>query len=399
MKLEVLPILLLGLFGLFFSTSASSQHKEEPAPTPNFGWSITEDPKKRSTRKTAPVPILVSAVTPETEEILVETDLVLNDILVFDKKGVSISGLTQSDFKVYEDGEEQQIAMFSKGADDLPVSLILLIDHSLSQINHIARSTEAAKVLIDTIKPHYKMAIITDDINLLADFTDDKALLKQRLDRLRDKALSGEFGRSRQYSALMAAIREKCVRDGTRQIVIFQTDGDEYPTLGSPEYTANGLTFDQIAAEATARGVTIYTVYTGTPLSGLSNREKMDKAEAALKEFSKIYADVKKKEYSGRKMLASYVRSTVKQMERDAASVEEMAERTGGVAQSLESPDQALSIYGKILTDINKRYVIGYYPSNKERDGKERRVKIVVNGRSDLEVFGRKSYFAPLAGK
>ena len=82
-------------------------------------------------------------------------------------------------------------------------------------------------------------------------------------------------------------------------------------------------------------------------------------------------------------------------MERDAASVAEMAERTGGVSQSLEHPDQALSIYEKILRDINKRYVIGYYPSNKERDGRERKVKIVVNGRPDHQIYGRRSYFAP----
>ena len=394
MKFEVLPILLLGLFGLSFSTSLSAQHKEEPVTTPSFGWSITEDQKKRTIRKTAPT--LISAITPETDEIRVDTDLVLNDILVFDKSGLPVSGLSQNDFKVYEDGEEQQVAVFSKGAEGFPVSLILLIDHSLSQLSHIERSTEAAKVLIDNMKPHHKIAIVTDDVDLLADFTDDKTLLKQRLDQLRDKALSGEFGRSRQYSALMAAVREKCVRDGTRQIVIFQTDGDEFASLRSREYTSIGLTFNEIAAEAMSRGVTVYTVYTGTHFSGLSNREKMDKAESALRKFSKIYASVKKTEdTSGRRILPSYVRSTIRFMERDAASVAEMAERTGGVSQSLEHPDQALSIYEKILRDINKRYVIGYYPSNKERDGRERKVKIVVNGRPDHQIYGRRSYFAP----
>ena len=141
-------------------------------------------------------------------------------------------------------------------------------------------------------------------------------------------------------------------------------------------------------------------MYTGTRLAGLSDREKLNKVEVALKEFSEIYATVKKKEHvGGRRMLTSYIRAAVKNMERDAASVEEMAERTGGVSQSLEHPDQALSIYEKILTDINKRYVIGYYPANKERDGRERKVKIVVNSRSDLEVYGRNSYFAPLSVK
>jgi hypothetical protein len=44
---------------------------------------------------------------------------------------------------------------------------------------------------------------------------------------------------------------------------------------------------------------------------------------------------------------------------------------------------------------MNQRYLIGYYPTNLEQDGKRRDVKIEVKGHPDYIVVGRKSYFAP----
>ena len=41
------------------------------------------------------------------------------------------------------------------------------------------------------------------------------------------------------------------------------------------------------------------------------------------------------------------------------------------------------------------RYVVGFYPANKERDGKRRRVQVEVRGHPEYTVWGRKSYYAP----
>jgi hypothetical protein len=72
---------------------------------------------------------------------------------------------------------------------------------------------------------------------------------------------------------------------------------------------------------------------------------------------------------------------------------------SGGWTDFLEEPGQAAGVYGRILSDINRRYVIGYQPTNKERDGKLRRVRIEVRGHPEYVVWGRKSYYAPERGK
>ena len=61
----------------------------------------------------------------------------------------------------------------------------------------------------------------------------------------------------------------------------------------------------------------------------------------------------------------------------------------------LEDPEQANKIYKDILDDIRTRYVISYYPTNKVRDGKRRRVNLPVRENAHYQISGRKSYFAP----
>jgi len=59
-----------------------------------------------------------------------------------------------------------------------------------------------------------------------------------------------------------------------------------------------------------------------------------------------------------------------------------------------ESPAQANEIYSRIFSDINRRYLVGYYPTNKEHDGKRRKVAISVREHPEYIVMGRKAYYA-----
>lgn len=72
-----------------------------------------------------------------------------------------------------------------------------------------------------------------------------------------------------------------------------------------------------------------------------------------------------------------------------------VAPLTGGWTEYLETPGQAEDIYARIFSDINQRYIVGYYPTNKERDGKRRKIEFKVKGHPEYQVYGRLSYFAP----
>jgi hypothetical protein len=70
---------------------------------------------------------------------------------------------------------------------------------------------------------------------------------------------------------------------------------------------------------------------------------------------------------------------------------------TGGWTMFLEKPEDADHIYSSILSDINRRYLVGYYPTNKEHDGKRRKIDITIRNHPDYLVVGRKWYYAPAA--
>jgi hypothetical protein len=72
-----------------------------------------------------------------------------------------------------------------------------------------------------------------------------------------------------------------------------------------------------------------------------------------------------------------------------------VATLTGGWTAWLERPDQAENIYEQILSDINQRYIIGYYPTNGGRDGNLHKVDIEIKGHPEYKVHGRTNYYAP----
>ena len=210
----------------------------------------------------------------EDDTVRVDTDLVVCDVLVLDKQGNVVEGLTREDFVVKEDDKPQEVGSFSRGdAKTIGRSIVLIIDYSGSQLPYIKTSMEAAKMLVDKLNTTDRMAIVTDDVRLLTDFTSDKELLKAKLDSLKTSALSGSLGRSDQYDALMATLKELFDEEDRRPIIIFQTDGDQLDgvqphTRSSPYIVRKIFTLEEISTAAEKARATIYSVIPGVQLIG-----------------------------------------------------------------------------------------------------------------------------------
>jgi len=259
------------------------------------------------------------------------------------------------------------------------------------------------------------MAIVTDDVELLADFTADKALLTEKLEELKRRATDERpggrrYGRSRQYSALMATLREMFDEEDTRPIVIFQTDGDELAALHDspvPAFPPPGVTPEAFKAalaasqrefsitdvfrEAERSRATVYTVIPGVRFIGLKPGEEREKAGALRRELEKESRPGSTYVPARERWLAETIRRTPQQQ----LALYGLSKLTGGWTNFLEEPSQAAGIYADIFSDIGRRYVVGFYPTNKARDGGRRRVSIEVRGHPEYTVWGRKSYYAP----
>jgi VWFA-related protein len=349
------------------------------------------------------------------EAIRLRTLLASFEVLVTDPmQKHAITALSKDDFTVSEDDQPQQITTFARGdSASKPRSVVLLLDASPSQAPYFRASIEAAKMLVSQLGHNDEMAIVSDDIELIIDFTCDKTKLGSALDSIERQAGRGDLallgrmrGRSLQFSALFAVLRELVNNEEARPIIIFQTDGDEAasfrdqpgpinPAQGWPrrEY---GLVDIYGAAERSR--ATIYSVVTNERLVGLPPSEMYTRARTMID--ARMRAAFKKEEdyrrYSDTHPITeTYVWMWIDLFGRGQSAAARMAELTGGWAAFLEKAEDPTRIYSQILTDINNRYVIGFYPTNTKPDGRMRRVKIEVRGHPEYVVHGRQWYYAP----
>ncbi|HEV2665338.1 MAG TPA: VWA domain-containing protein [Blastocatellia bacterium] len=339
--------------------------------------------------------------------IRVETSLAVFEILAFDKKGRAVSGLGKDDFIVTEDGAPQEVASLSPGdGSTVPRSIILIIDYSVSQLPFIESSVAAARSLVDRLKPNDRMAIATDDVALLAPFTRDKLKLKDGLDSLRKRAKSKHFGRSEQYSALLATLKE-LTAGAERPIIIFQTDGDELSNLRSaavsppgaevsaiPHNSFKEYSLEDIYTAAEKTRAPIYAVIPGVRFAGVPPEEHVERARRL---FGKLFQPQQEWGGWGRQLtptFENYLRSRAQTALRLQLALAGIANLTGGWAEYLEEPGQAAGIYDRIFSGIERRYILTYYPTNTKRDGKLRRVEIKVRNHPEYAILGKKSYYA-----
>ena len=410
----------------------------------DFGSSLKKlkwDPEKNQTSE-----VNYGARDEDEDVVKINTALVVSELLVLDKSNRVVNGLKASDFVITEEGAPQQVGHFLLGDNrSLPRSIVLIIDYSGSQFPYIRNSVDAASVLVDKLGPRDRMAIVTDDVELLVGFTNDKRELKKKLNTLLERSKGNEgflgvggtrrqFGKSAQYSALMATLKEAFDEEDQRPIIIFQTDGDEATYLRNsiivpavppdipPELFAkvqyeieqrkqlqrSGMTefsLEDVYRTVEKSRATIYTVVPGPKLIGLTPDQQLttllNEDERAINEMlptlSKKAREAFLARQEERKKIApvQVLRMRAEENARLQEALAAVAPLSGGWTEFLEQPSQAQGIYARILSDISQRYIVGYYPTNKERDGKRRKINFEIKDHPEYTILGRRSYYAP----
>jgi hypothetical protein len=442
-RLHLTLIALIVTGPLCSSSFAQAPPREKPK-LKDFGSSLKKlkwDPEKKQAVSTAQLG------SDDVDVIRIETSLVVSDVLVTDKQGRPLRNLKLTDFAITEDGVAQQVGLFALGdSSNLSRSIVLIIDYSRSQFPYIADSIEAAKILVDELGPQDQMAIVSDDVELLVGFTSNKRDLKQALDSLVEKNRGSkgvfgigkrppQFGRSSQFSSLMATLIEAFDDEDQSPVVVFQTDGDEIEYLrdsiivhevppGLPtelrsevqeeiEYKKKlqrelktEFSLDDVFRAVEKSRTTIYTIIPRTRLIGLTEDEQIQRLTAederavatwkAAASSSKMKNVLQARQDARQKKLTREIwQARLDQELKVQKALVEVSELSGGWAEFLETRSQAAETYNRIVKDLNQRYIIGYYPTNKERDGKRRRISITVKGHPEYSITSRSSYYAP----
>jgi len=441
-----IPLILFLTLSLF--TAAPAQKTPKRKKLKDFGSSLKRLKWNAEKNTALQISAPPAATNSDDEDVIrVDTSLTTCELLVVDQYGKTVTGLTANDFSIAEDDTPQTVGHFLLGDNiTVPRTIVLIFDYSGSQLPYLKNSVAAAKVLVDKLGPNDLMAIVTDDVELIQDFTSDKKKLKKKLDSLEEQtdrnavrvggfSLNGpRLGRSKQYSALMATLNEAFEESDVRPIIIFQTDGDEALYLrNSPvdftlpeglqgeallaaqemaeryrqslKTTRAEFSLDDLYRTVERSRATVYTVIPGLKLLGLTLEQQLKKylsgSDSMLfgslnqlppEERAKIVERLSKLPYDPNLLNAKWRVTLDAKMQSALSGVAAM---TGGWTEFLQKPDEADAIYSRIFSDINQRYIVGYYPTNKEHDGKRRKIDFAVKGHPEYQIYGRRSYFAP----
>jgi VWFA-related protein len=411
-SLACLDLALLVLLLVFTFFPSYSQEKKEPlgASLKRLKW----DPAKQAAVEKDANPQKSPKGKAEGDVLRVETVLAVFDLLVLDQNRRPVEGLKKEDFIVTEEGAPQEIGTFAYGQDTKARSIVLILDYSGSQLPFLDNSLSAARNLIEQIRPMDEMAIVTDDIRLLIDFTSDKKALQNALDRFRQRVdVFQTLGKSQQYSSLFSVLREM-VTTKERPIVLFQTDGDELNQLQSDEYLPPAqrmgkdrpYSFSDITRQALRVQATIYTVIPGLQVAGLPLERQLSRAKILHKQNVDARMDLLFQDplvdANGQQVLIEapvppaqreFYQQIAERLALQQNAMRAAARLTGGASFFLERPAQAAGIYARILADINQRYVLGYYPAQAPQSGSLRAAKVEIRNHPEYTVRGRTSYY------
>ncbi|HXW57126.1 MAG TPA: VWA domain-containing protein [Candidatus Cybelea sp.] len=271
-----------------------------------------------------------------------ETEMTLVNVTVTDPYGRLVTGLEQENFRVFEDGVEQEVDRFS--SEDVPVSIGVIFDMSGSMADKIDKSRLAAVQFFRTANPQDEFFLIdfNDRAQLVSPFTESVEELQNRL------MYTSAHGMTALFDGIYLGLSQMKGAHNTKKALLIISDGGD----NHSRYTeADVRKFVQEA------DVQIYAIGLYEPDGGPTQEER-----------------------------------------EGPALLSELTQMTGGRTFAVHSLNDLPDIATKISMELRNQYVIGYKPANHAHDGKWRKIKVKLRppkGLPPLNVFARTGYFAP----
>ena len=251
---------------------------------------------------------------------------------VLDRSGRPVQGLDRGDFRVLEEGQEQQILRFEQ-VRDLPIHAGILLDVSASmgESESLAPARDAAlQFYQEILRPKDRAALITfnDRPNLSVQFTNEVATLAGGL-----AGLKAERGTSLWDSVIFSLYYFNGIK-GQKALLVLSDGKDE----------SSRFAYEDALEYARRAGVTIYTVGLKIP-----------------------WGDARRK-------------------------LTRIAEETGGRSFFIDSTEPLASIYAQVEEELRSQYLIAYQSANSDTSGAFRKVDLQVLQRG-LEAKTMTGYY------
>lgn len=309
------------------------------------------------------LPLLVLSLAVSAQETTIKVDVDLVNVLcsVRNKGNGLVGNLEKGDFKLFEDGKEQEIKYFTRETD-LPLTIGMLVDTSKSQENLIDPERRAAYEFFKVVLRKKDLAFLMQfgaEAELLQDDTGSAKMLQDGLNQLRLSVPVGGLhpgpvptaqnqAGTIMFDAIYLAANEKLKSEVGRKVIVVITDGDD----------------------------------TGS-------KTPRDKAtESAQKADSIIYfIDYEDPRYHGGGFGTFTIGHT------GNTDMSRMSSETGGRVFRVDRKNTLDDIFRDLQEEMRSQYSIGYTSPHSQKDGSYHKIEIRVANK-DYKVQARKGYYA-----
>src|ERR1022692_1802857 len=273
--------------------------------------------------------------------IKVNVPLVNVDVLVTTKSGQFVPGLKKDNFRLFEDGAQQQITSFN--VSKAPVTAVLLVEFASTNYGFLRDALQASYAFANTLTKDDWVAVSYYDMqpHILVDFTQDKRAVYGALNQLR---IPG-FSETNLFDALYDTLDRLDRVEGKKYIILVTTGVD----------TFSKMTLDKITKKVKdTKDVTIFPISVGWIIRAMyeaQGRSAPHGMGIPVGRMDYLQADNEMKTF---------------------------AAITGGRAYFPRFQAEYGEDFQDIGNDIRNQYSLAYHPTNSKLDGTYRKLKVEV---------------------
>ena len=318
--------------------------------------------------------------------IKVNTTLVTIPVSVMDRDGRYVPNLQKDDFRLWEDGVEQEVAFFS--SVEKPFSVVLMLDTSPSTQFRLEDIQDAAISFVNQLRPDDKVMVVSfnNNISVLTDFTTDR----QKLTRAISRAHTDDG--TRLYDAVdMVMNRELNKVQGRKAVVLF-TDG--------VDTTSKHATYDSNVMDAQELDALVYVVQydTAGDMAQVGNVPVMRPGDI----FGQILGGIFGGGVGGGRRGGGGGYPGRGRVPNDYQLgdqyLREMSTSTGGRQYRADSLQNMSYAFANVAEELRRQYSIGYYPKQPGQPGQRHQIRVRAK-EPNLAVRARETYvYAPSGG-
>ncbi len=275
-------------------------------------------------------------------------DVININVSVTDGRSRYISELAQRDFSIFEDGVRQDLSLFTH--EDLPISMVLMVDGSASMDEKIRTAQEAAVRFVKTLRAEDLAQVLqfNDRTIVQQEFTADQAALEAAIRRT--EAGGPTALHNALYVALKDLAREKKAGELRRRAVVLLSDGEDTASLVGDE---------QVMELARKTEIAVYAI-------SLQGKRVPERGRMAFSQATHFLTA--------------------------------LSRETGGQVYFPDSLSELDSVYSRIAEELRTQYNLGYVSSNRKKDGKWRRIVVRIPSRDDVTIRHKIGYYGPRGG-